>query len=51
MVKYSLDRDIVRPPETAFSYSNEDSMLLGEILENATGYLFKIMPIRNFLIF
>ena len=37
MVKYSLDRDIVRPPETAFSYSNEDSMLLGEILENATG--------------
>ena len=37
MVKYSLDRDIIRPPETAFSYSNEDSMLLGEILENATG--------------
>ena len=37
MVKYSLDRDIMRPPEKAFSYSNEDSMLLGEILENATG--------------
>ncbi|MDC0070511.1 beta-lactamase family protein [Rhodobiaceae bacterium] len=37
MVKYSLDRDVLRPPETAFSYSNEDSMLLGEILENATG--------------
>ena len=37
MVKYSLDRDIARPPEKAFSYSNEDSMLLGEILENATG--------------
>ena len=38
MVKYSLDRDVLRPPETAFSYSNEDSMLLGEILENATGF-------------
>ena len=38
MVKYSLDRDIMRPPEKAFSYSNEDSMLLGEILENATGF-------------
>ena len=37
MVKYSLDRDIARPPEKAFSYSNEDSMLLGEILENSTG--------------
>jgi CubicO group peptidase (beta-lactamase class C family) len=37
MVKYSLGRDIVRPPGKAFSYSNEDSMLLGEILENATG--------------
>ncbi|MDC0184864.1 beta-lactamase family protein [Rhodobiaceae bacterium] len=37
MVKYSLDRDVLRPPETAFSYSNEDSMLLGEILENSTG--------------
>ena len=38
MVKYSLERDIVRPPEKAFSYSNEDSMLLGEILKNATGF-------------
>ena len=37
MVKYSLDRNIARPPEKAFSYSNEDSMLLGKILENATG--------------
>ena len=38
MVKYSLDRDVLRSPETSFSYSNEDSMLLGEILENATGF-------------
>ena len=37
MVKYSLDRDVLRSPETSFSYSNEDSMLLGEIIKNATG--------------
>ena len=56
MVKYSLDRDVLRPPETAFSYSNEDSMLLGEILENATGFsvqdyadkkLFNILEIED----
>ena len=43
MVKYSLDRNIARPPEKAFSYSNEDSMLLGKILENATG-----MSVQNY---
>ena len=37
MGKYSLDRDVLRSPETSFSYSNEDSMLLGEIIKNATG--------------
>ena len=37
MVKYSLDRDVLRSPETSFVYSNEDSMLLGEIIKNATG--------------
>ena len=56
MVKYSLDRDVLRPPETAFSYSNEDSMLLGEILENATGFsvqdyadkkLFNILEVQD----
>ena len=56
MVKYSLDRDVLRPPETAFSYSNEDSMLLGEILKNATGFsvqdyadkkLFNILEIED----
>ena len=56
MVKYSLDRDVLRPPETTFSYSNEDSMLLGEILENATGFsvqdyadkkLFNILEIED----
>ena len=34
MVKYSLDRDVLRSPETSFSYSNEDSMLLGEIINS-----------------
>ena len=37
MVEYSLDREIIDPPGKAFRYSNEDSMLLGEILKNATG--------------
>ena len=41
MVSHSLDRDLIRPPGTAFRYSNEDSMLLGEILENATGISFQ----------
>ncbi|MAU38922.1 MAG: hypothetical protein CML85_06095 [Rhodobiaceae bacterium] len=37
MVEYSLDREIIDPPGKVFRYSNEDSMLLGEILKNATG--------------
>ena len=41
MVSHSLDRDLIRPPGTAFRYSNEDSMLLGEIVENATGISFQ----------
>ena len=41
MVSHSLDRDPIRPPGTAFRYSNEDSMLLGEIVENATGISFQ----------
>ena len=38
MVDYSLDREIISPPGKVFRYSNEDSMLLGEILQNATGF-------------
>ena len=41
MVSHSLDRDIIRPPGVAFRYSNEDSMLLGEIVQNATGMSFQ----------
>ena len=41
MVSHSLDRDPIRPPGTAFRYSNEDSMLLGEIVQNATGISFQ----------
>lgn len=41
MVSHSLDRDVIRPPETLFRYSNEDSMLLGEIIQNATGLSFQ----------
>ena len=41
MVSHSLDRDLIRPPGTAFRYSNEDSMLLGEIVQNATGISFQ----------
>ena len=41
MVSHSLDRDIIRPPGVAFRYSNEDSMLLGEIIQNATGMSFQ----------
>ena len=41
MVSHSLDRDIIRPPGVAFRYSNEDSMLLGEIIKNATGMSFQ----------
>ena len=41
MVSHSLDRDIIRPPGVAFRYSNEDSMLLGEIVKNATGMSFQ----------
>ena len=43
MVSHSLDRDVIRPPETVFRYSNEDSMLLGEIIQNATG-----MPLQEY---
>ena len=38
MVDYSLDREIIDQPGKVFRYSNEDSMLLGEILKNATGF-------------
>lgn len=41
MVDYSLDREIIDPPGKVFRYSNEDSMLLGEILQNATGISFQ----------
>ena len=41
MISHSLDRDVIRPPEIAFRYSNEDSMLLGEIIQNATGMSFQ----------
>ena len=41
MVSYSLDREILREPGIVFSYSNEDSMLLGKIIENATGLDFQ----------
>tara|TARA_B100000700_G_scaffold172417_1_gene190441 strand:- start:646 stop:2127 length:1482 start_codon:yes stop_codon:yes gene_type:complete len=41
MVSYSLDREISREPGIVFSYSNEDSMLLGRIIENATGIDFQ----------
>ena len=41
MVSHSLDRDVIRPPGIAFRYSNEDSMLLGEIVQNATGISFQ----------
>ena len=33
MVSYSLNREISREPGILFSYSNEDSMLLGRIIE------------------
>ena len=41
MISYSLDREISRQPGEAFSYSNEDSMLLSRIIENATGLNFQ----------
>ena len=41
MISYSLDREISRKPGKAFSYSNEDSMLLSKIIENATGLNFQ----------
>ena len=41
MASYSLDRAISREPGILFSYSNEDSMLLGRIIENATGLNFQ----------
>ena len=41
MISHSLDRDIIRPPAVSFRYSNEDSMLLGEIIQNATGMSFQ----------
>ena len=41
MVSYSLNREISREPGILFSYSNEDSMLLGRIIENATGLDFQ----------
>ena len=34
---YSLQRELAGSPGTTWSYSNEDSMLLGAIIENATG--------------
>ena len=34
---YSLQRELEGTPGTTWSYSNEDSMLLGAIIENATG--------------
>ena len=41
MVSHALDREVIRPPGEVFRYSNEDSMLLGEIIENATGVSFQ----------
>mgnify|MGYP001465908251 FL=1 len=41
MVSQSLGRSITNEPGSVFSYSNEDSMLLGHIVENATGMKFQ----------
>ena len=41
MVAYSLQREILRDPGESFQYSNEDSMLFGRIIENATGMTFQ----------
>ena len=41
MVSQSLGRSITNETGSVFSYSNEDSMLLGHIVENATGMKFQ----------
>ncbi|MEC9459118.1 MAG: serine hydrolase [Pseudomonadota bacterium] len=41
MTSFSLERGVIRGPGESFSYSNEDSMLFGRIIENATGMSFQ----------
>ena len=41
MLSQSLGRSISNEPGSVFNYSNEDSMLLGHIVENATGMKFQ----------
>lgn len=56
-IRFVLERDMVAPPGKDFAYSNGLSMLLGEILRNATGeyadtfaekYLFNPLGISEF---